>query len=149
MFGKNMNNSTNKSSGLGYMLLGAGVAAWWLSKDENRQKFDSMLGTAKEKMNNGNMGDMMSTAKEKMNNMDMNDMMNKAKEKMNNANMGDMVNTMKDKMNRGSANPSKEEFPVLKGGHPHPEDVADNKMVSEGSQFAVKYYNEEEQQQSK
>ncbi|MBM7650116.1 hypothetical protein JOC78_003100 [Bacillus ectoiniformans] len=99
MFGKNMGNARNnqKSGGLGYMLLGASAAAWWLSKDENRTKFDSFMKQAKKKLNS-------------------------------------------------NATPSKEEFPVLKAGHPDPEDVEDNKMVEEGSQFGVKYYNEKEQQ---
>ena len=98
MFGKNMDrNQGGVGSGLGYMLLGAGAAAWWLSKEENRTKLDSLMNTAKEKMN-----------------MDV--------------------------------QPSREEFPVLKAGHPHPDDIADNKMVAEGSQFGVKYYNEKEQQ---
>ncbi|MEK4029946.1 hypothetical protein MKZ02_15680 [Pseudobacillus sp. FSL P4-0506] len=98
MFGRNTEKSQGGvGAGLGYMLLGAGAAAWWLSKEENRNKFDSLVNTAKEKMN-----------------MDV--------------------------------QPSTEEFPVLKAGHPHPDDIADNKMVSEGSQFGVKYYNEKEQQ---
>ncbi|AGX02638.1 MULTISPECIES: hypothetical protein [Bacillaceae] len=35
--------------------------------------------------------------------------------------------------------------PVEKGGHPDPYDVQDNKMVDEGSMYAVNYYNEKEQ----
>nr|WP_100332028.1 hypothetical protein [Bacillus xiapuensis] len=79
--------------GLGYMLLGAGVAAWWLSKEENRSKFDRFLNTTKNKI---------------------------SKEPV----------------------PSPENFPVLKAGNPDPEDIADNKMVEEGSQFGVHYYDE-------
>lgn len=85
-----------KNGGLGYLLLGAGAAAWWLSKDENRTKFDGWMTQAKQKLS-------------------------------------------------GETSPG-DAFPVHKGGNPHPEDVDDNKMVSEGSQFAVNYYNKKENQ---
>ncbi|MFK2825157.1 hypothetical protein QYG89_05590 [Bacillus sp. B190/17] len=98
MFGKMMESTPySKSGSLGYILLGAGAAAWWLSKEENRAKFDHFVHTAKKKMNK-------------------------------------------------EVQPSKEVFPVEKAGHPHPEDIADNKMVDEGAQFGVHYYNEKEQQ---
>ncbi|MGG6447477.1 hypothetical protein [Pseudobacillus badius] len=98
MFGKNTDkNQGGMGTNLSYMLLGAGAAAWWLSKEENRDKLEGWMNTAKEKMNI-------------------------------------------------DVQPSKEEFPVLKAGHPHPDDIADNKMVAEGSQFGVHYYNEKEQQ---
>jgi len=34
-----------------------------------------------------------------------------------------------------------DDFPIHKAGHPHPENVPDNEMVSEGAQFGVQYYN--------
>ncbi|KMM63368.1 hypothetical protein ACH95_01590 [Bacillus glycinifermentans] len=33
-------------------------------------------------------------------------------------------------------------FPVEKAGHPHPHDIEDNKMVSEGSMYPVQYYDQ-------
>ncbi|MGM0876374.1 MAG: hypothetical protein ACQEWV_16775 [Bacillota bacterium] len=38
-----------------------------------------------------------------------------------------------------------ESFPVEKGGHPHPHDLEDNNMVSEGAMYSVKFYNEKKQ----
>ncbi|WP_413305314.1 hypothetical protein AA0X95_03270 [Bacillus sp. 1P10SD] len=35
-----------------------------------------------------------------------------------------------------------EQLPIEKGGHPHPHDVEDNNMVSEGAQYSVQFYNE-------
>lgn len=35
--------------------------------------------------------------------------------------------------------------PVAKAGNPDPNDLEDNKMVSEGSMYGVNYYNEQEQ----
>ncbi|WP_223699873.1 hypothetical protein [Sutcliffiella deserti] len=32
------------------------------------------------------------------------------------------------------------DLPIEKGGNPHPEDLEDNKMVSEGAQYSVEYY---------
>ena len=115
---------------LGYMLLGAGAAALWLSNEQNRQKFDKWVAKTKE-MNIGgqNVGDMMSKAK----NMD-----------MSNLNVGDMVSKAKNMMgkNSNSSQQSEENFPVAKGGNPDPHDTADNQMVEEGSQYSVKYYND-------
>jgi hypothetical protein len=36
-------------------------------------------------------------------------------------------------------------LPVEKGGHPHPYDLEDNNMVSEGAMYSVKFYNEKKQ----
>jgi hypothetical protein len=36
-------------------------------------------------------------------------------------------------------------LPVEKGGHPHPHDIEDNNMVSEGAMYSVKFYNEKKQ----
>ncbi|KKI94148.1 hypothetical protein WQ54_01015 [Bacillus sp. SA1-12] len=36
-------------------------------------------------------------------------------------------------------------LPVEKGGHPDPQDIEDNKMVSEGAMYSVKFYNEKKQ----
>lgn len=36
-------------------------------------------------------------------------------------------------------------LPIEKGGNPHPADVEDNKMVSEGAMYSVNYYNQEKQ----
>ncbi len=35
-----------------------------------------------------------------------------------------------------------EELPIEKGGNPHPHDIDDNNMVSEGAMYSVKFYNE-------
>ncbi|MEH7299080.1 hypothetical protein [Neobacillus drentensis] len=35
-----------------------------------------------------------------------------------------------------------EQLPIEKGAHPHPHDVEDNNMVSEGAQYSVQFYNE-------
>ncbi|WP_026572709.1 hypothetical protein [Bacillus sp. UNC438CL73TsuS30] len=35
-----------------------------------------------------------------------------------------------------------EQLPIHKGGHPHPHDIEDNKMVDEGAMYSVKFYNE-------
>lgn len=32
------------------------------------------------------------------------------------------------------------DLPIEKAGHPHPENIPDNEMVSEGAQFGVQYY---------
>lgn len=95
MYNNNKANKKQKSGGLGYLLAGAGAAAWWLSKEENRSKFDSWVSQAKNKINS-------------------------------------------------DSQPKDSSFPLQKAGHPHPEDVPDNKMVGEGAQFAVDYYNKKE-----
>ncbi|AKL85319.1 hypothetical protein C6370_17860 [Bacillus atrophaeus] len=41
-----------------------------------------------------------------------------------------------------SSEPNIDAFPVNKAGNPHPEDIEDNKMVSEGSMFPVQYHDE-------
>ncbi|PMC40233.1 hypothetical protein CJ195_00540 [Bacillus sp. UMB0899] len=33
-------------------------------------------------------------------------------------------------------------LPIEKGGNPHPQDLEDNKMVSEGAMYSVNFYNE-------
>lgn len=33
-------------------------------------------------------------------------------------------------------------LPIEKGGNPHPSDIEDNNMVSEGAVYSVKFYNE-------
>lgn len=38
-----------------------------------------------------------------------------------------------------------EQLPIEKGGHPHPHDLEDNNMVSEGAMYSVKFYNEKMQ----
>ncbi|HEX7064551.1 MAG TPA: hypothetical protein VF199_05730 [Bacillales bacterium] len=60
---------------------------------------------------------------------------------------------LKDKSTRGrltdyirirkDPDPGKNEtsHPIEKAGHPHPENTEDNKMVSEGAQFGVQYFN--------
>ncbi|MCM3726660.1 hypothetical protein M3226_13280 [Neobacillus cucumis] len=35
-----------------------------------------------------------------------------------------------------------EQLPIHKGGHPHPDDIEDNKMVDEGAAYSVQFYNE-------
>ncbi|KAB2333127.1 hypothetical protein F7731_16445 [Cytobacillus depressus] len=36
-------------------------------------------------------------------------------------------------------------LPVEKAGNPHPQDIEDNAMVSEGALYSVKYYNQKMQ----
>jgi hypothetical protein len=38
-----------------------------------------------------------------------------------------------------------EELPIEKGGNPHPLDLEDNEMVSEGAMYSVQFYNEKMQ----
>ncbi|WHY86148.1 hypothetical protein QNH39_26855 [Neobacillus novalis] len=38
-----------------------------------------------------------------------------------------------------------EQLPIEKGGHPQPDDLEDNNMVSEGAMYSVKFYNEKMQ----
>lgn len=38
-----------------------------------------------------------------------------------------------------------EHLPIEKGGHPDPQDIADNTMVDEGAQYSVQFYNEKVQ----
>ncbi|WP_456274529.1 hypothetical protein [Bacillus sp. AK031] len=57
--------------------------------------------------------------------------------KDNRVKMQNMMESLKHKWK----NRNKEDFPVEKAGHPYPEDVEDNKMVSEGAQTSVQYYN--------
>ncbi len=38
-----------------------------------------------------------------------------------------------------------EQLPIEKAGNPHPQDFADNEMVSEGAQYGVQFYNEKMQ----
>jgi hypothetical protein len=38
-----------------------------------------------------------------------------------------------------------EQLPIEKAGHPDPEDTADTKMVDEGAQYSVQFYNEKVQ----
>ncbi|KZZ83330.1 MULTISPECIES: hypothetical protein [Bacillaceae] len=45
-----------------------------------------------------------------------------------------------------SKNKEEDNFPIDKGGNPDPQDVEDNKMVSEGAQYSVQYYNDNKQQ---
>ncbi|NGP44545.1 hypothetical protein G4V62_06080 [Bacillaceae bacterium SIJ1] len=40
---------------------------------------------------------------------------------------------------------SQENLPIDKAGFPDPQDIDDNKMVSEGAQFGVQYFNAQEQ----
>ncbi|AMA50929.1 MULTISPECIES: hypothetical protein [Bacillus] len=51
----------------------------------------------------------------------------------------EFIHSMKMKMTK---QPDMDTFPVDKAGHPHPEDIEDNKMVSEGSMYPVQYYDE-------
>ncbi len=38
-----------------------------------------------------------------------------------------------------------EQLPIEKGGHPDPQDIEDNSMVSEGAMYSVQFYNEKVQ----
>lgn len=38
-----------------------------------------------------------------------------------------------------------ENLPIEKGGHPHPRDIEDNNMVSEGALYSVQFFNEKVQ----
>ncbi|MCI2254056.1 hypothetical protein L2D08_06725 [Domibacillus sp. PGB-M46] len=87
-------NKKQKSGGLGYLLVGAGAAAWWLSKEGNRSKLDGLISQAKQKLS--------------------------------------------------SSPSSNEPSPLQKAGDSHSIDVSDHKMVGEGPQFAVDYYNKKQ-----
>ncbi|MBT2637749.1 MULTISPECIES: hypothetical protein [unclassified Bacillus (in: firmicutes)] len=61
----------------------------------------------------------------------------------NKAKLTEMATQVKEKVM-----PSKTDvLPVQKAGNPDPNDVEDNKMVSEGSMYGVNYYNENLQEQ--
>ncbi|WP_409273629.1 hypothetical protein V1499_02800 [Neobacillus sp. SCS-31] len=62
--------------------------------------------------------------------------------KPSNMNMKEMVNTAVNKLPFGKNNT---EPAVAKAGLSDPMDLDDNKMVSEGSQYGVHYYNQNEQ----
>ncbi|MGW8262695.1 hypothetical protein ACWHAR_22210, partial [Bacillus sp. LR--39] len=51
----------------------------------------------------------------------------------------EFIHSMKMKITK---QPDMETFPVDKAGHPDPQDIEDNKMVSEGSMYPVQYYDE-------
>lgn len=55
--------------------------------------------------------------------------------------MTDFYQTMKDKM----TSQDNQGLPIQKAGHPDPLDIEDNKMVSEGAQYGIEYYNRTEQ----
>ncbi|MBM7619281.1 hypothetical protein JOC95_001130 [Bacillus tianshenii] len=46
----------------------------------------------------------------------------------------------------GSFNLKKSNLPIEKAGNPDPEDIEDNKMVSEGAMYSVDYYNKKVQE---
>lgn len=50
-----------------------------------------------------------------------------------------LVNFVRIKMDGGGID--EDQFPIEKAGHPGPDNMADNEMVSEGAQFGVQYYN--------
>ncbi|MFD1706201.1 YtxH domain-containing protein [Siminovitchia sediminis] len=105
-----------------YVLLGLGVAGAFLSSKENRDKAMEMVGKAKDKA-----ADLMGSVSH-----DNANLIAKVKEKA--ANL----------MGKTSEN---EQDLVIKAGRPEPYDIEDTKMVDEGAQYGVKYYNEEVQQQ--
>lgn len=56
----------------------------------------------------------------------------------------EFIHSMKMKITK---QPDMETFPVDKAGHPDPQDIEDNKMVSEGSMYPVQYYDEKRSNQ--
>lgn len=58
------------------------------------------------------------------------------RKKDNRVKMQNMMESLKHKWKNRN-----KDFPVEKAGHPHPDDLEDNKMVSEGAQTSVHYYN--------
>ena len=46
------------------------------------------------------------------------------------------------RMIRPSSYVKNKSLPIEKGGNPHPYDLEDNKMVSEGAMYSVNFYNE-------
>ncbi|HET7580027.1 MAG TPA: hypothetical protein VFK33_12170 [Bacillales bacterium] len=46
------------------------------------------------------------------------------------------------KLTNRSENHDENVFPIEKAGHPEPDQIQDNKMVSEGAQFGVQYYDQ-------
>lgn len=57
----------------------------------------------------------------------------------------EFIHSMKMKITK---QPDMETFPVDKAGHPDPQDIEDNKMVSEGSMYPVQYYDEKSNQKA-
>ncbi|MGM0845225.1 MAG: hypothetical protein ACQEUT_09630 [Bacillota bacterium] len=63
------------------------------------------------------------------------------RKKENRVKMQNMMESVKKKWD----DRNKDDFPVEKAGNPDPADVEDNKMVSEGAQTSVQYYNSTKQ----
>ncbi|MED4525233.1 hypothetical protein P9257_13520 [Bacillus velezensis] len=67
------------------------------------------------------------------------DKSNRLKDKSNRQKVMNFIRNMKTSL---SGKQDIESFPVNKAGNPHPEDIEDNKMVSEGSMYPVQYYDD-------
>ncbi|MFN2746370.1 hypothetical protein ACINLE_14190 [Bacillus sp. z60-18] len=52
------------------------------------------------------------------------------------------IENAKEKIPYFSGKQEKTSFPVEKAGNPSPQDIEDNKMVSEGSMYPVHYYDQ-------
>ncbi|WP_191557743.1 hypothetical protein [Metabacillus idriensis] len=63
------------------------------------------------------------------------------KDKSNRQKVTGFVNNAKNKIPY-FARKNTDSFPVEKAGHPDPQDIDDNNMVSEGSMYPVQYYDE-------
>ncbi|MGX1191795.1 hypothetical protein [Metabacillus sp. SLBN-84] len=63
------------------------------------------------------------------------------KDKANREKVTEFVQSTKNKIPYFSRK-NTDSFPVEKAGHPDPEDIDDNTMVSEGSMYPVQYYDE-------
>ena len=51
---------------------------------------------------------------------------------------------LRDRIRRINPSPflKSENLPIKKGGNPHPHDIEDHNMVSEGAQYSIQFYNE-------
>lgn len=96
------------------------AAAYFLGKDENREKVAKYVNSEKlgEYVNKENLGKYVNKEK-----------------------ISQYVNRAKAEI-RGETKEDENEHLREKVGHSDPEDLQDNRMVDEGAQFSVNYYNE-------
>lgn len=64
------------------------------------------------------------------------------KDETNRQKLKSYLQNVKEKIPYFSEKHNVDSFPVEKAGHPSPQDIEDNKMVSEGSMYPVQYYDE-------
>ncbi|XBO86429.1 hypothetical protein AAGG52_01535 [Bacillus licheniformis] len=64
------------------------------------------------------------------------------KDETNRQKLKSYLQSVKEKIPYFSEKHNVDSFPVEKAGNPSPQDIEDNKMVSEGSMYPVQYYDE-------